>query len=333
MKIKLFLVYILFLSIATKSQDLLNIEVKEVANTAGSNPSFFTRLNNDLIFKIYRTNQMSQEIWKYNLDSKNATVVKNFSLTEYTNPYAHSSNIITFQQKALFIGKDENNKSNRKLFSTDGTSQGTIVIKDLGPVNSSDDYYYLFLSPEGKLFFIFERNLWITDGTESGTKKLTDSSFYFNDMKFSFIDNKLYFLWNPYTGVELWTSDGTEDGTKVVKTFAKDDYSISSHIVYNNKIYFLAKDTDNKKYLWESDGTLENTNRKFEFNGNSLEGDVINGNMVFYNTNNEVFKSDGTLQNTVKIGTIDATITKVFKFKNQLYFDTATKFWRTDGTV
>lgn len=332
MKIKLLFFFALLFSVTTKSQDFLDVEVKEVANTAGSNPSFFTRLNNDLIFKIYRTNQMSQEIWKYNLDSKSATVVKDFSLTEYTSPYAHSSNIVTFQHKALFIGKDENNKSNRKLFSTDGTSQGTIIIKDLGTVSNSDSYSYLFLSPQGKLYFIFERNLWITDGTESGTKKLSDSSFYYNDMQFSFIDNKLYFIWNQYSGTELWTSDGTLEGTKIIKTFAKDDYSNSSHIFYNNKMYFLAKDTDNKKYLWESDGTLENTKRNFEFNGNSLEGDVINGHMVFYNKNNEVFNSDGTLENTVKIGTVDATITKVFKFKNQLYFDTLTKFWKTDGT-
>jgi len=75
-----------------------------------------------------------------------------------------------------------------ELWVTDGTAEGTELIKDIYPGMSlySDDYPgdgdpQFFIELNGKLFFnakdgVHELELWATDGTEAGTQLVKDIS-------------------------------------------------------------------------------------------------------------------------------------------------------------
>ncbi|OZG70861.1 hypothetical protein BTA51_23780 [Hahella sp. CCB-MM4] len=109
------------------------------------------------------------------------------------------------------------------LAVTDGTAQGT---KTIGEVIEGDMPYGL-TSFNGKIYFSQENNengreLWVTDGTENGTrlfKDLVPGTHYGSPENLTVVGRKLYF--NAYSSDEsnlrvLWESDGTEEGTRQV---------------------------------------------------------------------------------------------------------------------
>lgn len=114
---------------------------------------------------------------------------------------------------------------NYEVWRTDGTEEGTYMIKDINP-NTED----IGSNPSGFTqlgdFILFSANdgttgyeLWITDGTGEGTHLLKDinpgeeSSFPGNFIEFQ---NQLYFTAiDGVHGRELWRTDGTEAGTEL----------------------------------------------------------------------------------------------------------------------
>ena len=65
--------------------------------------------------------------------------------------------------------------------------------------------------------------LWVTDGTDTGTTKIMEGA---SGSKMTVFDSKLYFpAYDATHGVELWATDGTVAGTAMVKdinTYKKD---------------------------------------------------------------------------------------------------------------
>lgn len=141
--------------------------------------------------------------------------------------------------------------------------------------------------------------LWITDGTEGGTKLLKDintdptnpaqgSVSYrtgsSNPYGFTSFNNKVYFTAaTPNEGRELWVTDGTEDGTVRVKDInTKSQTKTNSDAnngdsspeilgVFNQRLYFAANNGDDGTELWSTDGTEAGTSRveNFSEGGNS----------------------------------------------------------------
>jgi len=112
--------------------------------------------------------------------------------------------------------------ADRELYKSDGTTAGTVILKDINPGNthsSSPKYLTLF---NGKVYFtaddgIHGVELWRTDGTATGTILVADinpgggSSSPQNPMVSG---GMLFFTADDgMSGRELWTSDGTAAGT------------------------------------------------------------------------------------------------------------------------
>ena len=120
------------------------------------------------------------------------------------------------------------------------------------------------VAANGALFFSFNnqdgngRELWISDGTFSGTRILADlrpGAENSNPINLVAVDDQLYFTAFDGAAVSLWKSDGTEAGTVGVRDVedAEDLTSVAG------TLFFVAEDAIHGRELWYSDGTTLGT--------------------------------------------------------------------------
>ena len=153
--------------------------------------------------------------------------------------------------------------------------------------------------------------LWITDGTESGTQLLKDirPNGSSNPTAFISFNNKLYFFAYDGTSNGFWETDGTTEGTKLIKEdlFSNEDYL---GIVYNNKMYFGASQLISNNFgveIWSSDGTTSGTLQLKDINldteSSKPHSFTIANNLLFFvaetsATGQELWVTDGSETNT-----------------------------------
>jgi ELWxxDGT repeat protein len=121
-----------------------------------------------------------------------------------------------------------------ELYVTDGTPSGTALVKDIlvGPGSALNVLLGGTPGPFGADKFVFtaidrystdgiaNQQIWITDGTLSGTHPLSSSSegFHARALYVDTVANRIFFIaGNPSTGMELWTSDGSPSGAVIVR--------------------------------------------------------------------------------------------------------------------
>ena len=123
---------------------------------------------------------------------------------------------------------DGTDEYGQELWRTDGTENGTYMVKDIREGSASSGIAGLTLW-EDHLYFTALADtsvgyeLWKSDGTENGTFILKDiySGDSWDDSGwpryFTAFNDKLYFqATDEEHGTELWTTDGTENGTNLV---------------------------------------------------------------------------------------------------------------------
>lgn len=254
---------------------------------------------------------------------------------------------IKYKDKYYFTGFITGGKY--PLFYTDGTEAGT------GNLNENAKTQINFFISEravvnNSLVFAADTaengtELWVTDGTEAGTKLLKDINPGDKDSKpedfFLTNDKKLLYFTatTPETGREVWVTDGTEEGTKMLKDFGEgtrgDDYD--GIIEINGKVYFGSHND-----LWVSDGTPENTIMIYD---GTPKGFLNFKNQLFFVADKSWYKSDGTLGGTLKVTPNDVGVEwRSFPavYKDEIYFSGSKldrngqiekpELWKTDGT-
>jgi ELWxxDGT repeat protein len=181
----------------------------------------------------------------------------------------------------IYYFSADNGTNGRELWRSDGTPDGTYMVKDINP-GSADSGCYGFTELGGVLYFSAAdenngRELWKTDGTEAGTSMVKDINPGSEDsdpQHLTVMNGVLYFNANDGTdGSELWRSDGTEPGTKMVKNLNMYEWPVGSGktngsspnylTVMNDTLYFQAlyyPSGFNYQYeLCRSDGTSDGT--------------------------------------------------------------------------
>ncbi|MGB0787885.1 MAG: ELWxxDGT repeat protein, partial [Candidatus Poseidoniaceae archaeon] len=140
-----------------------------------------------------------------------------------------------------------------ELWKSDGTTAGTMMVKDINPVGQSTSLDHL-TAVGNTLFFqaddgVNGKALWKSDGTASGTVMVHDIHPGSDDTldELTAVGNILYFRCNDgINGLELWKSDGTSSGTVMVKdintqTGATIGSSIPSELTaIGNTLFFRA---------------------------------------------------------------------------------------------
>jgi ELWxxDGT repeat protein len=137
-----------------------------------------------------------------------------------------------------------------KLWRTDGTEQGTVRLIAMGSVQG--------LTPVGAdLFFLGDGSLWVSDGTEAGTRpaagalRVGSPNPYISPL--AAVAGRLVFsATDGVHGYEPWVTDGTAAGTRMLADVAPGlPSSGPQHFTLaGNLVYFSADDGVTGRELW-----------------------------------------------------------------------------------
>ncbi len=212
------------------------------------------------------------------------------------------------------------NGTGSELWKSDGTPEGTVLVKDIRPGSAGSGLVELTLI-NGTLYFVADDGihgleLWKRDGTAEGTvlvKDIVAGNTASLPQQITNVNGTLFFAASGATGGrELWKSDGTAAGTVLVKdissTGSANPFSLTP---VNNTLFFVASESTHGRELWKSDGTAA---------GTVLVKDI---NPSVNSENNTPASSDPV---------------SLTNFKGILYFGAndgvkGTELWKSDGTT
>ena len=249
------------------------------------------------------------------------------------------------------------------LWTSDGTTAGTRLVKDLAPT--------LDLSVVGPFFEVGGTvlfpgqdastglELWKSDGTASGTQRVKDiatgtASAFGTHNAFAVYNGDLVFAADDGSGVELWTSDGTAAGTQKLKEInpgsqVNGDSTPQGFTVVDGTLYFEAFSPSHGAELWRTDGTTAGTQRVTDLapgaDGAYIDDLTEAGGRLFFvhyppgTSNYELWMSDGTAGGTTIVQEIEPGSSGSFprnltEVDGTLYFSTRNHdLWRSQGTA
>jgi ELWxxDGT repeat protein len=191
--------------------------------------------------------------------------------------YPHQLTMV--QDTLFFVAEDS--EHGKELWRSDGTTDGTKLVKDIIPGQESSSPFELV--PYGDLlFFVAETGnnngdavLWRSDGTANGTRPVKDvveEQYGSGPWQLTVSGDTLFFVADDgIHGTELWRSDGTAEGTVMVQDSVAGEAGMyprdampMGYIPYgltavNELLFFHADDGVHGDELWRSDGTPNGT--------------------------------------------------------------------------
>jgi uncharacterized repeat protein (TIGR01451 family) len=254
-----------------------------------------------------------------------------------------------------------------ELWATDGTAEGTVLVKDTRPGPASGEIETI-MGFNGQLFFSaidttletepYNRSLWLSDGTAAGTQKVLDNAGNPAILPSAFtpFGDRLFFITysSPNTS-ELWISDGTADGTRKLldrNFFISLAFNLEEVAVIGDLFYFVADTPETGVELWVSDGTEIGTRLVRDIHIGP-EDAMINymrpfgENLLFFannGTHTALYFTDGTTEGTVQISPLNINVGGYYSLvvNDQFFFSgegevngapTGQELWVSDGTL
>lgn len=280
----------LFVTDGTAEGTQLLVDLYPGENKYGGNSSFpwdLTEVDGKLYFGA-NDGENGNELYVSDGTAEGTRLVVDLRPGEDNYGYSYGSSpssLVEFNDKLYFSADD--GVDGNELYVSDGTAEGTQLLKDLYPGESNYGYANgsfptNFVELNNKLYFTADdgksgNELFVTDGTAEGTKLAVDitpgadengniqTSYPSNLVEFN---GKLYFSANDGVhGNELFVSDGTAEGTQLVADInpGENNYGYSnnsspgSFVEFNDKLYFSATDDVYGNELFVTDGTTEGT--------------------------------------------------------------------------
>ncbi|KAA6439302.1 DNRLRE domain-containing protein [Dyadobacter flavalbus] len=225
----------------------------------------------------------SNAVWKSNGTPEGTVLVIDPAIDKGFKFRASISSIGNF----IYYRAIDNISRKELLVRSDGTSQGTTVIKELGFVFSptnftrvNDVLYFLILVP-AEVEEVFVQQLWRSDGTTEGTyavktlQRYTETEIYFHDLIAA--NGSFYFI--PSEFAEIWKSDGTAAGTQPITNFnpRATQTLIENLIPVGNNLYFTASDGQSGREVWKMDLTTQATNLAYDITPNGSTSFIFYG--------------------------------------------------------
>ena len=234
----------------------------------------------------------------------------------------------------LFFRADDG-VSGQELWRSDGTGDGTLLIKDIIPGKDASNPISL-VRMKDKLFFLALdiarfAQLWSSDGTSEGTALIPGPGLV---TWLTVCNDTLFFRANhAIAGEELWKSDGTVEGTTVVKDiYAPVGHSHPDKLTsVQDMLFFTADDGLHTNTLWKSNGTQEGTLSVKNITPSSLAS--VQG-TVFISQKDSLWKSDGTTDGTIIVKAV-VYPTSLTEVSGTLFFvgGATDELWKSDGTT
>lgn len=299
-------------------------------------------------------------IWKN--DGTQTGTVLFIDLTALSGRAAYVTPLVGINGQIIFRWYSYNT-NDQELWRTDGTIEGTNMLKDINPTESSYPDHFTVI--DSTLYFSAydgtSSRLWKTDGTQEGTILAANdkdiilfNDWYFYPYTIVTIDNTLYFSGYTSTGgQELYKYDTKTPGIVLVKDIAtgSDSSNPANLTNVNGTLFFSAKGPDGNTSLWKSDGSLAGTVlvKNIDLSPPNLFSNFYNANgRLYFSYSNttfgqELWKSDGTGAGTKLIKDIYpglySSSPDLFTFVNTQVLFTANdgvsgyELWKSDGSA
>lgn len=237
---------------------------------SSSSPYNLTSMGNTLYFVAYDDiHFMGLGIWKSDGTTEGTVIVNSadsqIGAVDY--PWMHSTHFDSYLKginETLYF-KAYTPDFGHELWKSDGTAEGTVLVKDIN-VGTASSHIEQLTEFNGVLYFLADDGvhgdeLWKTDGTEEGTMLVKDisagsGSGYPWDLTIA--NNLLFFTaTNAHGDFYLWRTDGTAAGTFPIESnnpnaSTKDPWTL---IKGGDQIFFTNAPSTSE-YLWKTDGTL-----------------------------------------------------------------------------
>ena len=331
---KLYFLLISLFYIASFSQSL-EAEIHEINYQTGVNPQYLQKYNDQIIF-------WTGDLWGYDFTSKKSKLIK--KIYPYTPPFSSNPQFTLFKNKVYFLVEVA---SKTELWVTDGTEQGTQKV-----FGFPENYVTEITADENKIFITERNNVYISDGTSSGTKLLKQMEGQTLETKaFKFNSHFIFAAKNSNYSNELWITNSIDETTTKIKIAGTEDplyiHTTLKFFNLNETALFNAQNASGTQTgLWSLD--LSTKKAQFIYPTRVLtSGEVINDKLVFMGNTIEnggnLFATDGTTANTqVLHPTMHFAISGdgelgLQKLGNSVYFFSnvpeRNRLWKTDGSV
>ena len=202
---------------------------------------------------------------------------------EGSNP----SHLTQLDSRVFFTAND--GVHGQELWVSDGSNQGTRLVKDISPTGSANPYK--LTAAAGQLFFVVSagnsEQLWVTNGTETGTTMVYSFSRPAAEEP-AIVDlapvasGVIVMGYTAEFGIEPWFSNGSNAGTALIRDINPGKagseikvntccsyYFATEFTVMGNSIAFMAKTGNAGNQIWLSDGTTQNTHQISTFEQNN----------------------------------------------------------------
>ncbi len=312
---------------------------------------------NGVAFEFASDSSHGTELWKTNLSTGKSALVKDINPghgNSFVGDETHTAAVVN----GLLIFNAFDSKHGLETWRSDGTAQGTFILKDFTPGTADSTFSGFSAVAIGSLLYFTNtdpqhgRELWKTDGTSAGTvlvRDLVPGADSGNPFELTAMDGTLYFETADSNHIStLWKS--TSKKTIQVLTFSDypDTKAPRNLVVMNHKLYFSTSD-ENNILIWQSDGSAAGTFISVSIptvDGGSLELTSANGRLYFSlfgnPTGDEPWISDGTQDGTHLLKDIDTNVFESSRpdgftaLGNRVYFSAddgihGDELWSTDG--
>ncbi|MCP9770357.1 T9SS C-terminal target domain-containing protein [Lacihabitans sp. LS3-19] len=312
----------------------------------GSKADFFFDLNGKLIF-VAKTEAAGFELWTSDGTTEGTQILGDFNPGEKNGVFGDNGTsldrFLVFNNKLYFTGIEGNNY---RLWSTDGTKEGTGPLKNMSNSHSFPENLTVF---KDEIYFssTFNGIFKIEKDTEN-VIKIIDMSTVYNILA---TDDLLYAI--DYS--ELWISKGTSASSKKIITIESPTVNWGGNrlVALGNFVLFPNSTSASGPELWKTDGTTEGTMLVKDVwpgnNGYAPQNYTVFQNKIFYKGENgsngiELFQSDGTAAGTKMVLDLNNSFSSSFYLPStiisdtkRLYFNAAAFFYDnlyiSDGTA
>jgi ELWxxDGT repeat protein len=332
-----------------------------------SGPHDLTAFDGKVIFTA-SDGQHGREIWISDGTAAGTIMLKDINPGPASSVYGGATPFTEVNGVMYFAANDGQNGV--ELWRTDGTTSGTLLVKDIDPfkITLGNFTYSASSNPSsltafnGKLYFqAMDRahgsQLWVSDGTAAGTQRVTDINpglfAGINPRYLKVFQGHLFFgAGDGAGGSALWESDGTTAGTVLLKEInpagGSSTYPAALTVV-GNKLFFVADDGTHGRELWVTDGTTAGTAMVADLNpmGDAIRSSTylrpmlaeVGGVLLFAADDGthgqELWRTDGTAAGTTPVADINPGPGDGIKFTDPLDFAVADGklfFAANDGT-